>query len=492
MRSIYLISGGVAAGLALLAGCAVGPDYKTPATTMPPTWAQPDATATVTATTQPAVTSRTTTAASDLSQWWMNFKDPTLNLLVEEAMRSNLPLQQAEARIRQARANRGVTDAAWWPNVEATADYRRTRTPNPRGGGIQSDQYRAGFDSSWEVDVFGGTRRAVEAADADIIAAVEDRRDVMVTLLGDVALNYIDLRGVQERIAIANRNLQAQEHTADVTRRQFAGGFVSGLDVANAEAQVATTRAAIPQLESQAQQDIHALAVLLGRQPGELRGRLMATAPLPTTPPEVPVGLPSELLRRRPDIRRSEAQVHSATAHIGVATADLFPRFSLTGDIAISAANLSGLSNLNNHTWGVGPSMTWEIFSAGRVQSSIKVQEALRDESTLAFRQTVLNAVKEVEDALVAYAKEQQHRAALADSVTANRRAVDLSNRLYEVGNVDFLNVLNAERSLYAAEEAYSQSTRNIAADLVSLYKALGGGWEHSAYPATQPTKQSF
>ena len=398
-------------------------------------------------------------------------------------MNDSLTLQQAEVRIRQARASRGVTDAAWWPNVNGTADYRRSRTPNPRGGGVQADQYRAGFDAAWELDVFGGTRRAVEAADADIIAAVEDRRDVLVSLLGDVALNYIDLRGTQDRINIAKQNLSLQQHTLDVTRRQFAGGFVSGLDVANAEAQVASTRSIIPSLESQARQDIYTLAVLLGREPGELVAELDSAGPIPTTPPDVPIGLPSELLRRRPDIRRSEAQIHAATARIGVATADLFPKLSLTGNLGISADTLSGLSSINNRNWSIGPSVTWDIFSAGRVQSSIEVQKALHDESTLAYRQTVLNALKEVENSLVAYSKEQEHRLALADSVAANRKAVDLANRLYEAGQVDFLNVLNAQRSLLVAEDAYSQSTRAVAGDLVSLYKALGGGWETRAFP---------
>ena len=465
---------------AVFTGCTVGPDYHSPSTTMPARWAPPMAMAA-------SAPSQTVAKSHEVADWWKTFGDPVLDKLVAEAVSGNLTLQQAEARIRQARASRGVTEAAWWPDLNATADYRRTRTPNGQGGGIEANQYRAGFDSVWELDVFGATSRAVEASDANIIAAVEDRRNVLVTLLGDVALNYIDLRGAQERIKLAQNNLLTQQRTLDVTRRQFAGGFVAGLDVANAEAQVASTRSIIPGLESQARQDIYALAVLLGREPGALIEQLTPSAPIPTTPPEVPVGLPSELLRRRPDIRRAEAQLHASTALIGVAVADLYPRFSLTGNIGVSSGTLAGLGNLNNQNWGIGPSASWQLFSAGRVQSNILVQKALRDQSTLAYRQTVLTALGEVESALVAYAKDQERRAAQYDSVVANRRAAALSRQLYEAGQIDFLNVLNSARSLLVVEDAYSQSTSRVAADLVALYKALGGGWESNAYPATQP-----
>jgi outer membrane protein, multidrug efflux system len=319
---------------------------------------------------------------------------------------------------------------------------------------------------------------------------VEDRRDVLVTLLGDVAVTYIDIRGLQEQIDIARRNLVAQEHTADVTRRKKAAGFVGALDVANAEAQVASTKSQIPVLESQVRQDIYALSVLLGKEPGQLVEQLTVQTPIPTTPPQIPVGLPSELLRRRPDIRRAEAQLHAATAQIGVATADLFPKFSLNGAVGISGNKLSSLTNFNNRFWSVGPNASWDIFSGGRVQSNIKVQEALRDESFITYRRTVLTALKDVESSLVAYAKEQEHRTALADAVSANRRAVDLSTLLYAQGETDFINVLNAQRSLLAAEDAYASSTRTVSTDLVSLYKALGGGWENNAYPATRPTTQ--
>ena len=467
--------------LLVLSSCTVGPDYHKPATTMPSGWTRP-------APGPATLPSMATTRPVELIAWWKSFGDPKLDRLVEEAINSNLGVQQAEARIRQARAQRGIDASAAWPDVTANGSYTRAHALTGTGKGANSNLYRAGFDASWEVDVFGGVRRNVEAADADIVATVEDRRDVLVTLLGDVAATYIDMRGLQERIDIARQNLATEQHSADLTRLKFEGGFVSGLDPANAQAQIASTRATIPVLESLVRQDIYTLSVLLGKEPGALVDELEVQKSIPTTPPEVPAGLPSELLRRRPDIRRAEAQLHATVARIGVATADLFPKFSLTGSAGLSANTLKGLSNWDNRSWSFGPSVSWDIFNAGRVDSNIQVQEALRDQSMLTYKQTVLIALKDVESSLVAYAKEQEHRAALADAVKANQHALDLANLLYTNGETDFLNVLTAQRSLLAAQDAYSQSTRTAATNLVSLYKATGGGWENNAYPTTRAT----
>ncbi len=468
-----------------VAGCMVGPDYHRPATTMPAGWVPQGP--------EPAtLPSHTDTGAPNLVHWWAQFGDAELTSLVERSLHGNLDVQQAEARIRQARAQGVVVGSAYWPDVTANGSYRRVRTPNGRGGGVESNLYSEGFDATWELDVFGGTRRSVEAADAQTVSAIEDLRDVMVTLVSEVAANYLDLRGQQERIVISQRNLESQLKSLDLTRRQFKAGFIGALDVANAEAQVATTRSQIPSLESQIRQDIYAIALLLGIEPGALVEELSATAPMPTTPPQVPVGLPSELLRRRPDIRRAEAQLHAATAQIGVATADLYPKFSLTGTIGIAASNSKALDTWSNRNWSIGPSVSWDIFNAGRTQANIKVQEALRDQSTYAYRSTVLTALRDVESSLIAYAKEQEHQQILGEAVTSNRRAVDLSQRLYSDGQTDFLNVLNAQRSLLLAEQAYSLSAQSVATDLVSLYKALGGGWESTAStaaPTTAPTR---
>jgi NodT family efflux transporter outer membrane factor (OMF) lipoprotein len=466
-------------------GCMVGPNYKPPKLAMPQAWAPP----TTAPTTQDSVT---TTASAEMTTWWGTLRDPVLNSLVDRAIESNLDLKQAESRIRQARASRGVTGAALWPTANTTGSYSRVGsggtssvrfvgpggTISDSGGSASSrDLFRAGLDASWELDLFGGVRRDIEAANADLRAAIEDRRDVLVTLTSELALDYVDLRGFQRQIVIARQNLKSQQHSADLTRRRRAGGFVSGLDVANADATVATTRAQIPLLEQNARQAIYSIALLLGREPAALVEELSAEAPIPSIPSAVPVELPSDLLRRRPDIRRAEEQIHASTARVGVATADLFPRFSLTGSMGTQGNQLQSLANWNNGSWSIGPGVSWPIFSAGSIRANIRVQNALQEQAAIRYEQAVLTALRDVESALVAFAQEQEHRKALTEAVTANRTAVDLSQRLYTQGQTDFLNVLSAQRSLYASEDALVQSDRTVATNLVALYKALGGGW---------------
>jgi len=473
----------IAVLLAMGVGCAVGPDYKPPETKAPEQW---DGQSVVT----PAHPSKTAPEPVTLVEWWNAFNDPTLSSLVEMALRSNLDLRQAEARIRQARASRGVAGAPLLPQVDATALYQKSQGSSEAAGGgaiatvggVQK-LFQVGLDASWEIDVFGGTRRSIEAATADLRAAVEDRRDVLIILAGDVGTNYFNLRGFQQQIAIARKNLEAQKKTAQITHKRFAAGFISRLDVANADAQVSTTEAQIPFLESQARSAIYNLGVLLGKQPAVLEKDLAITAPIPTTPPEIPVGLPSDLVRRRPDIRRAEARIHAATARIGVATADLFPRFNLTGSLGISANDLTRVGNVSSSKfWSFSPSVTWPVFAGGRIYWNIKLQDALQEETLAAYEKTVLIALKDVETALVAYAKEQERYRSLAEAVINNRKAVDLAMKLYVAGKTDFLNVLTAQRSLYTNEDALTQSTRTLATNLVALYKALGGGWEKTNY----------
>ena len=459
-------------------GCMVGPNYRPPQTTVAEKW---DGLDTVT----PAQPSKATTSPVALVEWWQAFKDPSLASLVEMAVRANLDLRQAEARIRQARAARGVAGAPLWPEVDASALYQRSQGSSEVGGGgaiatagALNNLWQAGLDATWEVDIFGGTRRSVEAATADLQAAVEDRRDVLVTLMGDVGSNYINLRGLQQQIDIARRNLKAQKHNAEIIQKRHDAGFVGGLDVANARAQVATTEATIPVFESSARAAIYSLGVLLGREPAALEKDLAKGAPIPPTPLEIPVGLPSDLLRRRPDIRRAEAQLHAATARIGVATADLFPKFNLAGSFGFSVSDLTRLGKWTSNFWSWGPTVTWPIFAGGRIYWNIKVQDALTEQALLTYEKTVLTALKDVETALVAYAKEQETRKSLSEAVVNNRKAVELSMTLYLAGKSDFLNVLIAQRSLFATEDALAQSTRTVDTNLIALYKALGGGWE--------------
>lgn len=447
----------------------VGPNFQQPQTSLPAGWAGPT-----------AESRSASPAEEELARWWTLFDDPTLVALVEKAVQSNLDLKQAEARIRQARAVRGIVAAGSGPALDAGGAYQRSRAPGSANGkseGVVSDQYQAGFDAGWELDIFGGVRRAIEAADADLQAAVESRRDVMVTLTAEVARNYIELRAFQQRIAIALRNLETQKHSAGLTRQRFQGGFVGGLDVAKADAQVATTSSLIPLLEAAARQSIFSLSVLLGRDPTALIPQLAPAAVIPAAPPAIPPGVPADLLRRRPDIRRAEAEIHAATARIGVATADLFPRFIISGSIGLRASDFGSWFDWTNRIWSFGPSASWNLFEMGRTRSNIEQQHALQDQSLITYQQTVLTALQEVENALIASAKEAEHRRALVEAVIANRKAVDLATTLYTLGYTDFLNVLNAQRSLFASEDALVQSTGSMSTNLVALFKALGGGW---------------
>jgi multidrug efflux system outer membrane protein len=450
----------------LIGGCAVGPDFKAPPAQVPPAW--------VGVTNAAGAASATTSAPADLAAWWKKFSDPMLVSLISEALHTNLTLQLAQSRLRQARASRGIVAGPFWPSLTANASCSRGAT----GTAHSSDTFSTGLDAAWELDFFGGTRRNVESADATILAARENIHDAQVTVCAEIALDYIQLRSIQEQIAIAENNLKSEQRTAGLTRQRLGAGFVSALDVANADAQVATTESAIPVLETAARQSIYALSVLLARPPADLVDQLSQPGPVPLTPPEVPVGLPSDLLKRRPDIRVAEAQWHAANAQIGVAKADLFPQFSLTGNLNYQSDLVRTLFAGSSRLWGAGPSVTWPILQGGAIAANVRLQKELTDQASITYRQTVLQALQDVENALVAFAREFEHRKALNEAVVQNRKAVDLSMQLYTQGNTDFLSVLDAQRSLYASETALSQSKESISTDLVALYKALGGGWE--------------
>jgi NodT family efflux transporter outer membrane factor (OMF) lipoprotein len=349
-----------------------------------------------------------------------------------------------------------------------------------------------GLDAAWELDIFGGVRRNIEASTADMQAAMEDRRDVLVTLAAEVGTNYVNLRGSQQQIDIARKNLQAQRHTAEITRKRFKAGYVSALDVASAQAQVATTESQIPPLESASQSAIYSLSVLLGREPGALLPELSTETPIPPTPPEIPVGLPSDLIRRRPDVRRAEAQIHAATARIGVATADLFPKFSLTGSFGLSSTDLNTLMNWSSRAWSLGPSVSWPIFAGGRIWWNIQVQDALQEQALIAYEKTILTALQDVETALVAYAKELERHKLLSEAVKNNAKAMDLAMKRYIAGKTDFLSVLIFQNTLFQSEDALVQSTRNLNTDLIALYKALGGGWEKESQPGKEAKARPF
>ena len=464
--------------LALLAGCAVGPDYQPPKANVSAQWTSP-------------LAGGETNGPADLAAWWKNFNDTNLDSLMTMAVQSNLTLHIAEAHVREARAERDVINGSLWPSVGSSGSYSRNRYgansfPPLAGFGVPLDYnlYNAGFDAAWELDIFGGTRRAVEAASAEIGAAEYGRRDVLVSLLAEVARNYIGARGYQQRLAITRQNIQVQQEVLDLTTNRFENGLGSDLDVQQATALLTATESQVPSLETGYDQSVHHLAVLLGRPPGALMDEMSAEKPIPLTPPQVPVGLPSDLLQRRPDVQRSESELAAATARIGVARADLFPKFSLTGIAGLESVSANNWFDYASRYWSAGPTVQWELFEAGSIRANVRVQNARQEQALDSCQQTMLVALEDVENALTAYAREQTRRESLSQSAQADERALELSTRLYQSGLADFLGVLDAERSLYVAQDALVQSDQTVSLDLVQLYKALGGGWQNEAGPA--------
>ena len=479
----------IPAAVLVLWGCAVGPDYKQPEMKTPQLYSE------IGSATQP--TSRSAAGGStrpDYQRWWETLNDPTLNRLIDRAVQGNPDLLAAEARIREARANRGIYVSGLFPDIGAQGGYTHTRTSlnspelagfSAQSGGqtlpnslVESDMWQAGFDMTWEIDLFGGNRRAIESANYSVQAAVWDQRDVLVSMLAEVAVNYIELRGSQRELQLARDNLQSQQQTLELTRRKAEGGLVPYLDVAQQEAQVATTASVVPTREAQIRQTIHHLGILLGQDPGSLSEELSAVEPIPVGPPSVPPGLPGELLRRRPDVRRAERQLAAATAQIGVATADLFPQFSITGALGVGSQSLKNLFDYTSRMYDIAPGVTWDIFNAGKVTSNIHVQNERQAEALQTYRKAILQSLGDVDDALVAYNREQVRLQSLREAVAANQKAVDLSTELFEKGSADFLSVLDAQRSLFGAQDSMAQSEQQVSADLVALYKALGGGWQ--------------
>lgn len=465
--------------LVLVAGCAnipsVGPDYHPPQTAAPATWSEPQL-------------GGTTNRTAQIVEWWKTFNDPELDSLIERSEKANYNVRLAAANLHASRAT--VSGAEWdfTPTIGTSASYTREKLsknaqviPADVPGLqplLQYGDYDEHFDATWEIDIFGSKRRTLEEDTANLAASREDLRDTLVTVLGDVARNYIEVRSAQQRLVIASNNITAQVQSIELTRARFKAGLTSELDVRQAEALLASTKATVPTMQTTLKQSIHALGVLLGEQPGALLEELSRTEPIPATPPTVPVGLPSELLRHRPDVRRSERQLAAATADIGVQTAELFPKFSLTGTAGLQSFSASDLFTAGSRYWSAGPTVTWRIFDYGRINAQIKGANARQEQALATYEQTVLAAFQDVEDALVAYANEQTRYKALSDSVVANKRAFEIANELYTTGNGDFLNVLDSERSFFSAEDQLVDSQRTVTENLVTLYKALGGGWE--------------
>jgi len=457
------------ASLALFAGgCAVGPTYRPPPIAPPASWSE-------------AQLGGTVDSAVQIVEWWKTFNDPELDSLIERAVEANHDLRIAEERLREARALRSGAVFDFGPTGDVSAGYtKQQRSENAQIflGPLRTDLYDAHFDAGWELDIFGGKRRALQSADAQFAAIEEDRRDVLVSVLAEVARNYVEVRGLQQQIAIARKNIEAQREVVELTRARFEGGLTSELDLRQAEALVATTQSQLPTMNTTLGQAAHRLAVLLGQEPGALIAELSTEGQVPATPPEVPVGLPSDLIRRRPDVRRAERQLAAATADIGVEMAELFPKFSLLGSTGLQSLQSSNWLGGGSAYWSAGPMATWRLLDFGRIRARVRAANARQAQALVAYEKAVLASFEEVENALLAYGNEQVRLDALNQAALANRGALDLANALYTRGLGDFLSVLDAERSLYQTEDQLVDSQRAVTQNLVALYKALGGGWE--------------
>ncbi|NDL62829.1 efflux transporter outer membrane subunit [Acerihabitans arboris] len=477
-----------------LAACAVGPDYQPPRPATPAAFAQAGG--------KPGPGASSVALASQPNPaWWRSFNDPQLDGLIERAIAGNLTLQQAVLRIAGAREQTVQAGAAGLPSVNASVKATRQQLglkgeldssavggggedTNPEiASGLDSlfkpvNLYQGSFDASWEIDLWGRVRRSVEAANAQTQAAVEGRNDALVSLEAEVARTYLQLRGAQSVAAALETQIAVAQQSMELTRSRQRNGLAPQYDVENANAQLGSLRAQLPQYEAQQRQAMNGLAVLLGQPPGALDGELAQARPLPAMPAAVPVGIPSTLARRRPDIRQAEANLHAATANIGVSVAQLFPDVSLTGQFGMRNTDADYLTRWSSHFYSFGPQISLPIFQGGRLVASVKLSRVQQANQALAYRQTVLTALQDVENALVSYRTDRQRVDGLDQTAASLQNAFDLASESYRQGISSFINVLDAQRQLAQARQQAAGARVQTGTDLVSLYKALGGGWE--------------
>ncbi len=493
----------------LLGGCTVGPNFT------PPHWANP--VSWFSGALRPSPTpSEPVQAPVDIA-WWNLFHDPKLTALEQRVAADNFDVRTATVRLAESRAQLGITRAGEFPTLNANASYTREKSsnvgefsttsggsggssgnpnsdqangaPGNSTGGLSNvnipafDLYQYGFDASWELDLWGQVRRSVEAARADVEASADARRAALISALAEVARDYVDLRGTQEQLRIARENVNTAEQGLKLTQERATAGVTTDLDVANASAQLRTTAAQIPQLQQQEHQQINALSFLLAEPPDALTAELAVPEPVPPVPPRVPVGFPSELARRRPDVRQAEAQLHEATANIGVAVAAFYPQVTLNGSFGFQSLQFGSLWSWAARQYALGPGITIPIFQGGQLRETVVLRKAQQQEAAINYERTVLQAWHDVDNALDAYRREQQRRDQLVQAVAQNRRALALAQSRYQEGVSNFLDVLTAETNLLSTEQQLATSTTNVSDNLVALYKALGGGWE-STYPA--------
>jgi multidrug efflux system outer membrane protein len=506
MNNCKPISGklfGAVSTVVLTAACTVGPNFVRPTPQTPAHWSDHAIAHGVTtdqaladSNSTPSPVSQVTEQSAELRDWWNGFNDAVLGSVIERAVPSNLDLRAALLRIDEARAQRALSAAAYWPTVAVDASFARQRisetTPTgalftsagnlhlPGGAGISIpnpyNQYQLSAAASWEIDLFGRVRRSVEAADANVQVSVEDQRGILVSVLADVAQAYLELRGAQVRLRVAKENLATLEELLDLTRQRLAAGLTTDIDVSNAAAQAYSTRASLPPLEAEITQSINELSRLIGREPEALRGELNGATALPAVPPAVPIGLPGELARRRPDIREAEANLHAATAQIGVAVANLFPRLTLAASGGFQSETAGNLLQWASRFGSLGPTLDLPIFDRGR-WTAVHLYDVRAQEAALNYQRTVLNALHEVENSLARYTADQQRRNWLVATVDQSLDALTLSRLRYANGLINFIDVLDAERAHQQNELALAESTTAVTTDLVALYRALGGGW---------------
>ena len=465
--------------------CSVGPDFRKPDAPVPAGWSAT------------AAANAVNSDPASVVNWWTTFQEPALSSLIERSTASNLDLRAAVLRITEARAQRDVAGAAFLPTVSANASFTRQRLSDTTTTGAvftslgnvaipgmpavnfpnPYNQFQLGGSASWEPDLFGRVRRSVEAANADLQASVEDRHAVLISLCADVARNYVELRGAQLRKEVTDRSLATQKELYDLTRQRQAVGLTTDLDVSNAGAQLDSTRALVPQIEREVTQDINQLSLLMGLEPDSLRAELESAGPVPQVPPVLPIGLPADLARRRPDIRQSEAKLHAATARIGMAVGDLFPRLTLTASGGTQSQSASDLLKWASRFGSIGPTFELPIFDGSR-WATLRLQNVRAQEAALDYERTVLTALHEVENALAAYKSDRERGTALASAVNQSRDALSLARARYSSGVANFIDVLDADRSLQQNELALATNTTAISTDLVAIYRALGGGWE--------------
>lgn len=457
------------ASLALAACGSVAPaPTPTSSPVPPPAWGGLDAASVPRLTAEPP---------SDLAQWWRGLGDPLLGELVDEALRANPDVRIAQARVREARARRTVAESALYPSVDARSNARRSSGSEETGSGATFTVYGIGLDASWEIDVFGGLRRGVDAAAADVAAAAANLDAVRATLAAEVALNYVQLRTLQARRSVALASLATQTETLQLVRWRAEAGLVSTQDVEQARSSLEQTRALIPALELALAESGHRLDGLLGRPPGSLQARLAAPSALPPVPLSIATGIPADTLRQRPDVRAAEQRLAAEQARVGVAEAARFPSLQLTGSIGLEALTLGALGQGSAATSSILAGVVVPIFNAGRLRARVEQQDAVREQAQLAYEQTVLNALQEVENALQALKRNHERERALGEAVEANRNAAALALQRYSAGLIDFQSVLDTERTRLLVEENRVAAQSETVLALIRLYKALGGGW---------------